>query len=274
MFIDGFRVWKGKDNYKPCREIYKGLYMVRPAWYVKNHLDNIKSDVLASIDASKIMITKNEEISKDMWRKSFDKIENDAELQAMPKGKKRNILTNEKYSYDANVCNQLERVQNNSMVISIFSYLEWHLWQVCREMEICLETKVKLKHISKNEYLKNYMDYLENIADIDCRSIKKHFSKINNKKFIRNRIIHNLNTVVDSRESKKLEKIDGIKFHQGYYDDHHFYVQKEFLLKLLEEVKELFESIFEEIEKRIFSGIHIQPLPNNIILTPVPPEKK
>jgi hypothetical protein len=272
MFKDGYRIFKGKDNYEPCSEIFKGQYMVRPGWYVKNHLDNYRIDFLGTMEAVKTHINSYKEIRKVSWDNLKKTQQNDSELNSIKDEKEKSNQKAKKYAIETATIMQLQDVQNNSMVTSIFSCLEGYLWKICKEMEICLDNKVMLKHLTRNDFLKNYYDYLTTVVDLDHEPLKEAFNKISRQKFIRNRIIHNSNTIIDSGEEKNIQNIKGIKFYKNVYENISFHIEDIFLFELIDDVINLMEIVFKELEKRIFANVWLEPQKNGIIIEPQYPK--
>lgn len=251
-------VIKGKDNYKPVKQIYKVLYVYREIWYIKNHLDAWEEEVLSNLRALKIVVDNHDILAANQKKEFKIKIDKDEELGKIIDEKERADYMNNNYLFEGSVLMNLMSVQRNSALISAFSLFEGNMSRICNEFEICLNSNIKLKDLNGKGTLDNYWNFLKNVIDIDTANLESVFSQIKEYNFIRNRIVHNGNIIKDEKKAKEIEKKhQELKVYKDIYSSKFLIHDVVFLDKLINLIIKFFKDLYLELNNRISSPVNI-----------------
>ncbi|WP_298238332.1 hypothetical protein [uncultured Algibacter sp.] len=71
------RIIKGKDNFKPTKQVYKVNYIYRDVFYIKNHLDEWQSEINSGLKGMKMVIANHQNLYDSQRKALREKISND-----------------------------------------------------------------------------------------------------------------------------------------------------------------------------------------------------
>lgn len=89
----------------------------------------------------------------------------------------------------------------HSLFISLYSFLERKMYQLCRLSEN--HQSLKIKDISGDGIFK-YYKYLKKVLKIDLDALNKEWTEITKYNKLRNRLVHSPTNTIEKRDNKKL----------------------------------------------------------------------
>jgi len=133
----------------------------------------------------------------------------------------------------------------NSIFISLYSFLEKKMYQLCKIAESQHTIKIKDQ---RGRGIKQYKEYLKNVVKINFEELKSEWDNICNLGELRNLIMHNTTEVHqnDSKLINKLKSINKLSFRK-VDENFEFYIDD---IKLLTEfsntINKFLETIYDE----------------------------
>ncbi len=88
---------------------------------------------------------------------------------------------------------------NNSTLLSLYSFFELNLKELCHTMETYQGLRIKLKDLSGQNYVEKSRRYLELVVGIDLSDLQSTWEKITFYQRIRNKIAHNNSSIVEKK---------------------------------------------------------------------------
>jgi hypothetical protein len=115
------------------------------------------------------------------------------------------------FSYSESILDQFYTFQRQSIIATIFSFLETFLKEICEFIERKFKQTLSIeKHKNNKESLTMYLNFLIHEFKIDIKQLEPIFTKIKQEQLIRNKIVHQ-GGYYDKSE-KKLPRIgNGLK---------------------------------------------------------------
>ncbi|MDZ4844050.1 MAG: hypothetical protein SH857_00725 [Chitinophagales bacterium] len=100
---------------------------------------------------------------------------------------------------------------SNSLFISLYSFLERKLYQICKVAE--KNKSIKINDLSGDGIFK-YCNYLKKVLEIDLEKINSEWVRITNYNKLRNRIVHSPTNIIekDKNNKKLIEAIKSIEY--------------------------------------------------------------
>ncbi|MED0994361.1 hypothetical protein P4T34_02535 [Bacillus mobilis] len=153
-------------------------------------------------------------ISIDMELKTFEKYMNEMEnfiinqlheLDAQYSEEKKRCSSEEEathifeYQYENQFYyyeNDFPHILRKSFIISLYSFLEQKLMEICKNLEYSNNKKLSLASMGSKGIFK-YYKYLNEIANVDLTSVKKEWHQIIKINKIRNHFVHDGNDLLD-----------------------------------------------------------------------------
>ncbi len=152
----------------------------------------------------------------------------------------------------------------HSSLVTLFSYFEKYLNQICNLISEKTEFPFYLKDISESNTMKKVKKFLEGLTDIDFTEINDLWSKITMYQRLRNIIVHHSPHIFNPEEKKKIYPL--IKLAEIDIDENDgvFYIKNSrVLFDLLSLFNDFIGFIFEEIEGSDFEEFMPAFLPND-----------
>lgn len=154
-------------------------------------------------------------------------------------------------TYDEEILmDEIERLQRNSLIMSIFSFYEARLKFLCNMIENAFALNIKLVDLNTHKGdLMKYWTYLSKVYQLNTEELQPLFDPLNRQKKLRNIIAH-YDGAVSNKQKNEVPETPGISFKQIedlYYlqVEEHIYI--EYLLK---EIKSFFELLLKAIDNR------------------------
>lgn len=192
--------------------------------FIKNwdYLYYYDNDLSTIFSAEKNLIKQSENYIADL-RKSFDeKIKNDAELNYKPKNYEEGSLQAQYYQHfygdSEEILNRIAQSQRKSFVLSIFSIVEGQLKLIANLIENNFDFKIKIKHLTGENYIHRYWLYITKVFEIDYSDAEKEYNLIKQQQYVRNKIAHR-NSEIDESKLKFINESRGlisVKFGSDY----------------------------------------------------------
>ncbi|HFR4168428.1 TPA: hypothetical protein ACHVJ4_005252 [Bacillus cereus] len=99
---------------------------------------------------------------------------------------------NQFYYYE----NEFPHILRKSFIISLYSFLEQKLMEICKNLEYNNSQKLSLDSINSKGVFK-YYKYLNEIVNVDLTSVKKEWHQIIKINIIKNHFVHDGNDLLD-----------------------------------------------------------------------------
>jgi DNA-directed RNA polymerase subunit F len=129
--------------------------------------------------------------TEDSWAKKDSQLQNrlNEQLKKYPEQHHQDII--ESYSYEIHQHqNQFPNIHRESLIITIYNFLEKHLNQLCKILSQYFSSTVKLQDL-KGRGVTRALIYLSKVAHLDFTKINKEKEYINNVNKLRNTVVHN-----------------------------------------------------------------------------------
>ena len=268
------KILKGKDNYKPVKQIYKVKYIYREIGYVRNHLSWWKSEIMSELNSMRMIVNNHEDFFSQQKTSFRKRLEQDGEYNKIKNPKDRAEYLNQNYLDESLSVYTLPFLQRNSALITIFSLVEGNLDKISTEFEICLKSPIRLKDMMGKGTLINYWNFFSNVIDLDIQDLSESFSRLKDYYYIRNRIVHSNGIVKDENKARELQsKFESIKIHEHIYFYKLLIQDDSFLESLIDTLVEFFEKLYGELDRRINDPVPIH-IDENSKLSPIIKQKK
>ncbi len=136
------------------------------------------------------------------WKKKDDALQGnlDKELQLHHEFQHHDIIDN--YAWDLHQNQyQFPNMHRESLVITIYNFLEAKLNDLCNIIASSIDSKIKLKDLKGHGVTRAFI-YLTKVANIDFSAMNQEQSYIRNINLLRNQIVHNGGYLPDASEKQ------------------------------------------------------------------------
>ena len=223
------------------------INFARVAYYSWSDLFMIDFEIMNSLDAFAKYISGNEELIARINREWLEEI------------KKDDILNSELHDALFKAQWYSHRFENEELVnkevtgrhrlwafVSIYSFFEGKLKELCIKVELKMGAKVKLEDISDARgYVNQYWEYLTVGLKIDDTRAKEYFEKLKSLKTYRNKIVHENGFIEDLKIRESIRKSEGLEVDAG---GHLKIVNVIFLNEVLNNVRLFFQETLKSID--------------------------
>lgn len=157
---------------------------------------------------------------------------------------------NHLYFYSESTIEQLQKLQRYSLIVSVFSFFESKLSDLCKNIESKFQFSIKLNDLNKtNGDISKYWFYLKKVVEIESKSVEPFFTIINQQRKIRNIIVHQ-DGFIDKEKTTRLTLIEGCEIQN--IDNLSFIIieQDIYVENILEKMDQFFKELFVCISYR------------------------
>jgi hypothetical protein len=153
------------------------------------------------------------------------------------------------YEREEKMLDELQKWQRYSICLSIFSFFEGLLKEICGNIELNNNFKLKIKDLNGKDDIMKYYNFLVKIYEIDSSQIEPLLTPIRNLKIIRNKIAHQNGTISES-EKISINQVKGIRLDNigGQYIIK--IIDTIFLKNLIKTMEIFFSALIKTIDKR------------------------
>lgn len=113
------------------------------------------------------------------------------------------------YNSDIDLMNEIVRFQRYAMVLSIYSFLECRMLELCMVIVEKFGLKEEFDNIHENEFLKKCRKFLTKVCNTNMTDADGCYTILKEQKFTRNKITHE-NGTFKPKDLNKFKKVDGI----------------------------------------------------------------
>lgn len=131
-----------------------------------------------------------------------------------------------------------------SSCLLIFAVFESILKEICEEIQIKNDFKIKVSDLKGRDDLGIFKNYLTKVFEINFTKIEPYFTKLKEQKIIRNKIAHENGIVKNSNE---IHAVQGLSTKQGRINIE----GKNYFAYLIENIETFFEELLIEIDEKI-----------------------
>jgi hypothetical protein len=137
-----------------------------------------------------------------------------------------------------------------SIFLHIYAVMESSLVEICNNLRKLLKADLMLYDIS-GRGIKKSEKYLKKVIKIDFPSDSKHWKALEDYSKIRNVLIHSDGLFPNNNKefSSLLTKYRGLNLHTYYDENNYITLEKEFVLDVLENVRNFFLQLQKEMNK-------------------------
>lgn len=104
------------------------------------------------------------------------------------------------------ILDELRKQQRYSMCLSIYSFFEGRLREVCNLIEVEFAFKIKLGDLNSSDHLMQYHSYLSKVYEANLSSAEPYFTPIKISKGVRNLIAHHSGWTNNNKLAESIEK--------------------------------------------------------------------
>lgn len=137
-------------------------------------------------------------------------------------------------------------IHRESLLISIFNFLEHQLNKLCGILNIVLGNKFKLKDISGQGITRAYT-YLTKVAGFDFNKLNGEWTSIKQINELRNRIVHAGGVLVNDTSNNLVKYVSSHTLLKGSAG-HSVLIQQGFIDYFLQELDSFFDKLQEEVQ--------------------------
>jgi hypothetical protein len=151
---------------------------------------------------------------------------------------------------DDEVSWELERSLRNSMLLTIYSFFEGKLKEICELIEQDFNFQVKIEDLRSSDDIGLYVKYIEKVFGLKIAiSIEKHLTPLKHNKQVRNIIAHQNSNFTQS-QSKKLPNIKGIKKYLRVDGSGFLLIESVIYIEsIINNVKLFFKELIEQLDE-------------------------
>jgi hypothetical protein len=142
-------------------------------------------------------------------------------------------------------------IHRESLIITIYNFLESQLNELCSILEECIELKVKLKHLN-GQGIERALSYLTKVAEFDLALMGKELPFIKGVNQVRNQIVHNAGRLPEAENHKAnifIAKAKNLSGAPGGVIS----VSPDFISEFITSLTEFFDKLDDEIQRFIQS---------------------
>jgi hypothetical protein len=147
-------------------------------------------------------------------------------------------------SYDHEVKIHLQDLFYNSLFVSLYSFLERKMFELCKIAEP--QYTLKIDDISETGIFQ-YAKYLKKVVGIDFEALNEHWSYFNKVNKLRNIIVHHPTTRIERTNQRKIDVLKSIDFLEVKERDSgvEFFIRdKQVILDLVSHIQEFLHGIY------------------------------
>ena len=152
------------------------------------------------------------------------------------------------YSDQENMIEEIEVLQRYSMCVSCFSFFESRLKELCERIESNFELDIKIEDLNRKSDILRYWIFLTKVFKIPVTA-EELFTSINNKKDVRNVIVHQ-NGIPKTNQVGKIKNIKGIKLSESKGQNRIVMIGSQFNKEFLVEIEMFFSELVKAVDER------------------------
>jgi hypothetical protein len=176
-----------------------------------------------------------------------EKIENDKYLNSLSEGLQGSYFM-ANYESELHAIEEVKRFQRNSTCLSIFSYFEGQMKNICELIEKKYAYKTKIASLKDRDNIRKYWNYLIDVYKIDT-SIEQYLSPIIFQRFVRNKIAHQ-NGFITKGQCGDFVPTAGV-FLEKYNDEYQITITDTiYLTNIIEKMDFFLKQLLSEVDKR------------------------
>ncbi len=187
---------------------------------------------------------------ENFWELRDEQLQNniDKELENFPKEVHHEVV--EGYALELNE-NQFmfPSIHRESLIITIFNFVEHQLNLLCNIINDSLETKIRLKDLQGKGFERAIL-YLKKIAHFDFSVMNSEYSYLKSVNQLRNIIVHNGNVLPEESQHKIFEFIKSNSNICGNVNQT-TKIMSEFIDELIQKMINFFEKIDQQVQSLI-----------------------
>ena len=186
------------------------------------------------------------------WKKKDEELQShiDGVLKKHPEKRHDDIIDN--YSWDLHQ-NQYKypNIHRESLIITIYNFLEAQLNDLCAIMEECVPSTIKLKDLSGLGIERAFL-YLNKVAVFDFSAMGRELPYIKGVNQVRNQIVHNAARLPEAENHKVNKFISQAKNLSGSPGSQ-ISVSSGFIIEFIGVLSDFFEKLDTEVQRYIQS---------------------
>ncbi len=150
------------------------------------------------------------------------------------------------------------KIYYNSMLVSLYSYIEYHFTMIVKLTQKQMNKKIKLKDINALNQIEKCKKYLLLVFDISLEDLNKEWEIIKDISKLRNLIVHNNGNLIieDDLPIEKQKEYSLIKKYQRMIKlnkmNYIIIKNEDLIFKFIKEVDAFFEKLIKKIESTNF----------------------
>jgi hypothetical protein len=190
--------------------------------------------------------------TEESWKIKDTELQNHISgvLKEHPEKKHYDIIDH--YSWDLHQ-NQYKypNIHRESLIITIYNFLEVQLNELCSILEECIELKVKLNHLN-GKGIERALSYLTKVAEFDLALMGKELPFIKGVNQVRNQIVHNAGRLPEAGNHKAnifIAKAKNLSGEPGGLIS----VSPDFISEFITSLAEFFDKLDGEVQRFIQS---------------------
>lgn len=214
--------------------------------YSWDYLSCIEMTIELEINAIRKIIDSNEKVIDEIDAEFKKKIQEDSDLFGIKDRHYESHVYSQKYMYDEFLNSEIVSQQINSGCFIIYSALENRLNEICGLLKKEFNIKTSPKKKPRENDLEKFFEYLKEKCGIPLSQIEEPFNKLNNQKFVRNKLYHNNGLFRDS-DRGRIHPVSGL---QIINETNRIIIDIDFLRYLVQNMEILFTNLIPKIDER------------------------
>ncbi len=214
--------------------------------YSWDYLSCIEMTVELEINAIRKIIDSNEKVINEINAEFKRKIQEDPDLIGINDRHYESNVYSQKYMYDEFLNSEIFSQQINSVCFTIYSALENRLNEICSLLKKEFNIKASPKKKPGENDLEKFFEYLKDKCGIPLSQVDESFNKLNDQKFVRNKLYHN-NGLFHDRDRDKIHPVSGL---QIIDETNRIIIDIDYLRYLVQNMVTLFIKLIPKIDER------------------------